>query len=484
MKIKASKKVKPMDAMLHQLMKSKNDIAKPKEKKTGGLVAAAGSPHTFAEKKVLAVKKKNKKDKPVELSKAKPQAPKVQAVPQKKHELKAEKLGKQQKGVAKKVDAVEKSKGTKLPQAGSKSEAQRENEVTETLVSKKTIKAALKACRKALDDGFEQKKNLFGEDLKYGLQIASVKIPDVPSRNCRVQLPNAIYQKGDDICLIVKDLERGRKQDHEETLNFWADKLRELGVDYITQVIPFRQLKQEYREYEMKLKLVHRFDRFLVDARINGHVFNFLGNNFIRRCKNPTPVILEKDEKIVKSLNKALGRVTYKQTNTGRITEIQFGTHKMPLDKAVENAESLLQTMKTQYPGGWQNIRTVYLKPMTDIQLTFPLYVSKEDPNLVPVPKTTGPRERFEKSMSEKLLEATKNKYKFEEGNLVRVAFEKRTTKKDKRTKAQVESEPQGKMEQEAVQEEQEKDSDEEEMELDRASDTEQSDLGDSDDDN
>lgn len=44
----------------------------------------------------------------------------------------------------------------------------------------------MKACKKALEEGFEQKKNLFGEDLKYGLQIASVKIPNVPSRNCRV----------------------------------------------------------------------------------------------------------------------------------------------------------------------------------------------------------------------------------------------------------------------------------------------------------
>nr|XP_029726101.1 ribosomal L1 domain-containing protein CG13096-like [Aedes albopictus] len=474
MKIKASKKVKPVDAKLHQLKKSKTDIAKPKEKKTGGLVAAAVTPHTFAEKKVLAVKKKNKKGK----TKPQPQvATALQVVPQKKQpNLKSEKLTKQQK-VAKNVDVSSKIKADKP----AKPEEQKENEVTEALVSRKTIKAALKACKKALDEGFEQKKNLFGEDLKYGLQIASVKIPNVPSRNCRVQLPNAIYKKGDDICLIVKDLERGAKRDHDETLNFWSDKLRELGIDFITQVIPFRQLKQDYREYEMKLKLVHRFDRFLVDARINGHVFSFLGNNFIRRCKNPTPVILEKDEKIVKSLNKALGRVTYKQTNAGRITEIQFATHKMPLDKAVENAEALLEAMKSQYPGGWQNIRTVYLKPMTDIQLMFPLYVSKEDPNLVPVPKVAGPRERFEKEMNEKLLEATRNKYKFHEGNLVRVAFEKRNQKKEKRAKKQPEEEQKNKQ---PVEEEQEAESGEEEMELDQASDTEQSDLGDSDDDN
>lgn len=113
MKIKASKKVKPVDAKLHQLKKSKTDIAKPKEKKTAGLVAAAVTPHTFAEKKVLAVKKKNKKGNVVEVGKTKPQpqvATALQVVPQKKQpNLKSEKLTKQQK-VAKNVDVSSKSK--------------------------------------------------------------------------------------------------------------------------------------------------------------------------------------------------------------------------------------------------------------------------------------------------------------------------------------------------------------------------------------
>lgn len=480
--------VKPTDAKLHKLKKSKNDILKIKQKKkVDDLVAAAVTPHTFAEKKVKAVKQKNKA-KLAKPGKTKQSVTTSKIVAQKKDDIRSDKsvnkpdvkpdksVKKKNIASAKQVDSTQENK--KPSKSEHKLDSQQQKEVLQTLVSKKIIKSALKACKKALDDGFEKKKNLFGEDLKYGLQIASVKIPDVPSRNCRVQLPNAIYKKGDDICLIVKDMERGRKQDYEETLNFWTDKLRELGIDYITQVIPFRQLKQDYREYEMKLKLVHRFDRFFVDARINGHVFNFLGNNFIRRCKNPTPVMLEKDEKIVKSLNKALGRVTYKQTNTGRITEIHFATHKMPLDKAVENAEFLLQAMKTQYPGGWQNIRTVYLKPMTDIPLTFPLYVNKEDPNSVPVPKISGPRERFEKSMNEKLM-AANSKYKFQEGKLVPALLNKWKTKKI----AKMENESERKIGKEMVTNEHE-DSDEHEMELDRASDTEQSDLGDSDDDN
>lgn len=485
MKIKTGKKAKTAELKLHKLKKTKNDIAKPKPKKAAVPVTAAITPHTFAEKKVLAVKKKNQKQQLVESVKT-TKAPTVvgQKVPQKKKDLKVKKQKKVTQVVPnseQKHASPEKAKRKRKWKKKSENARSKGSDSTNTLVSKTIITSALKACKKALDGGFDKKKNLFGEDLKYGLQIAAIKIPDVPSRNCRVQLPNPIYREGDDICLIVKDLERGRKHDYEETLTFWSDKLRELGINYITQVIPFRQLKEDYKEYEMKLKLVHRFDRFLVDARINGHVFNFLGNNFIRRCKNPTPVILEKDEKIVKSIEKALSRLTYKQTNTGRVAEIQFATHKMPLDKAVENANSLLQALKTQYPGGWQNIRTIYLKPMVDIQLTFPLYVSKIDPNSVPVPKITGPRERFEKSMNERMLETTMDKYKFQGGNLVRVAFEKR-----KKTNARGNTVNKGNVEAEAAEAAnvQEADSDEEELQLEKASDTEQSDFGDSGDDN
>lgn len=73
----------------------------------------------------------------------------------------------------------------KIKEKVAKHTDEEENDLPEVLASKKVIKSALKACRKTIDGSFE-KKNLFGEDLKYSLQISSVKIPDVPSRNCRM----------------------------------------------------------------------------------------------------------------------------------------------------------------------------------------------------------------------------------------------------------------------------------------------------------
>ncbi|XP_055538762.1 ribosomal L1 domain-containing protein CG13096-like [Wyeomyia smithii] len=515
MKIKTDKKIKKKDSKLHSISKSSEVIVKQKAKKSAPK-AAAVLPVTFAEKKVLSVKKKNKrqnlkvaavqsapvniptKDTSKSTEKSKIKANKAQKTAAPVPDIKVKKSQKISKKAAKgKTDQTKLSEvaATKKPKKNKKAKKTKVDEepstveteptsVPELLVTRETIQSALKACKKALDGGFEQKKNLFGEDMKYALQISSVKIPDVPSRNCRIHLPNPIYKNGDDICLIVKDLERGSKQDYEPTLNHWEDKLRELGIDYVTMVIPFQQLKQDYRQYEMKLKLVHRFDRFLVDARISGHVYGFLGTNFIRRCKNPTPVVLEHDDKIVKNMDKALCQLTYKQTNTGRTSEIQFATHKTPLEKAVENAEALIENLKTQFPGGWQNIRTIYLKPMVDIKLSLPLYVSKIDPNLVPVPKASGPREKFEKKMNAQLLQSTSNKYQFQAGNLVRHKLEKRKEldrqEGGKKVKA-YNKKTKGKHEQPAAQQHSDGDEDDVDMQnvVEKASDTEQSDLAD-----
>ncbi|XP_053687460.1 ribosomal L1 domain-containing protein CG13096-like [Sabethes cyaneus] len=525
MKIKSDKKLKKKDSKLLSIKKTSKNIAKPKEKKSAVKAAPVVLPATFAEQKVLSVKKKNKQklkvpavpavtavvpvkpSKPESTEKSKKKKQKVQnvVVPVQKAEIpkgpdnqKAKKLDKASKKTPKvtnlpkaaelpetneaKAKKDKKSKKVADEAPAAVVESDQPAEVPDVLVTKKTIQSALKACKKALEGGFEQKKNLFGEDMRYALQISSVKIPDVPSRNCRMNLPNPIYKEGDDICLIVKDLERGSKQDYEPTLHYWQDKLRDLGIDYVSMIIPFQQLKQDYRQYEMKLKLVHRFDRFLVDARISGHVYGFLGTGFIRRCKNPTPVVLDKDKKIVKNFNKALCRFTYKQTNTGRTTEIQFANHKMPLDKAVQNAEALIGNLKTQFPGGWLNIRTIYLKPMVDIKLSLPLYVSKIDPNLVPVPKVPGPREKFEKKMSEKLLQSTRNKYEFQSGSLVRHNLDERRKldRKGKQPKNGKKKDEEQKQQQEAVEQHSDDDDDVDmETPLGKASDTEDSDLAD-----
>ena len=86
-----------------------------------------------------------------------------------------------------------------------------------------------------------------------------------------------------DVCLIVKDMEKGLKIDYEPTLNHFNELLSEKGVADITQVISLRELKVEYKQFEAKNSLCQKFDIFLVDDRILRLIPKFLGKPFYRR---------------------------------------------------------------------------------------------------------------------------------------------------------------------------------------------------------
>ena len=92
--------------------------------------------------------------------------------------------------------------------------------------------------------------------------------------------------------MIVKDLEKGLKVDHEPSAVFFRDLLNEkgLGPDFISTVMPLRELKVEYKAYETKTALCHKFDLFLADDRIVKFIPQFLGKPFYKRKKFPVPV--------------------------------------------------------------------------------------------------------------------------------------------------------------------------------------------------
>lgn len=106
-------------------------------------------------------------------------------------------------------------------------------------------------------------------------------------------LPHGLLPEPTDVCLIVKDLQKGLKVDHEPSANHFKDLLADkgIGADLVSTVMPLRELKVEYKQYETKTALCHRFDAFLADDRIVKFVPKFLGKAFYRRKKFPIPVI-------------------------------------------------------------------------------------------------------------------------------------------------------------------------------------------------
>ncbi len=96
-------------------------------------------------------------------------------------------------------------------------------------------------------------------------------------------LPRPFLPDPAEVCLFVKDLQRGIRPDHEETLVETKRLLEEKGVDQVAEVIPLRQLKVEFKQYEAKMKLSNRFDKFLADERIVRLLPKFIGKAFYKR---------------------------------------------------------------------------------------------------------------------------------------------------------------------------------------------------------
>ena len=51
------------------------------------------------------------------------------------------------------------------------------------------------------------------------------------------KLPNPVYGKETEVCLVVKDLEKGWKKDHEPTTQHFKELLDANNIDCISQVL-------------------------------------------------------------------------------------------------------------------------------------------------------------------------------------------------------------------------------------------------------
>jgi len=178
-----------------------------------------------------------------------------------------------------------------------------------------------------------------------------------------------------------------------------------------------RELKQNYNTFELKRKLEQTYDLFLCDRIISAMVFGYLGKHFIEKRKVSVPVCIKfvEDGNLKAELLKGIHKTVYKQTSKGPTTAITVATHKLSVEEFVENIEAVLEQLKTNYPGGWVNIKNIYLKPMQHSAVSLPLYISEIDPNMVKTPVVIGHKERHLIKVGRK-LEAASKKYRLQDG--------------------------------------------------------------------
>jgi len=236
----------------------------------------------------------------------------------------------------------------------------------------------------------EKRSQLFGaEETPVNLQISGIKVAKENRKHLlKIALPHIPLADNKDVCIFVKDLQKGLKVDHEDSVNHFKDLISSQGVE-VSSVIPLRELKVEYKTFEAKTALCHRHEAFLADEKILRFLPKFLGKAFYSRRKFPLPIDLT-SKNLSKEVEKALRTVVVPMSNKGTCSMLRIGNTSMKESHLVDNILQATEILAKKYPGGWKNIRSIHLK--TETSMSIPIHVSNLSANDVGFVDTTLPQ--------------------------------------------------------------------------------------------
>jgi ribosome biogenesis protein UTP30 len=154
--------------------------------------------------------------------------------------------------------------------------------MSELDLNKSKVLTAVEGLKRVADQ--VKKTDILDDDVDLiQLQICVKKIPP-KDHTVKLKMPHSIRQPNMEVCLFVKDLDRFDR-DYDPTVNHFKDLLRKKGINIITEVVPLKSLKTEYKPYEAKRNLANAYDIFLADARIVRLLPTYLGKHFYGKKK-------------------------------------------------------------------------------------------------------------------------------------------------------------------------------------------------------
>ncbi|XP_004691809.1 PREDICTED: ribosomal L1 domain-containing protein 1 [Condylura cristata] len=216
---------------------------------------------------------------------------------------------------------------------------------------------------------------LLNENENFFLMVVLWKIPSKELR-VRLPLPHSIRSDLADVCLFTKDEPDSTP---EKTEGFYRKLLNKHGIKTVSQIIPFRTLKTEYKAYEAKRRLLTSFDFFLTDARIRRLLPTHLGRHFYHRKKFPVPVnLLAKN--LSKEINESIGGTVLNISKSGSCSAIRVGHTGMQAPHIIKNIMAVTKGLAQKLPEKWESVKLLYVKTERSASLPiFSSFVSVQD---------------------------------------------------------------------------------------------------------
>ncbi|CAN2390840.1 ribosomal L1 [Pristimantis euphronides] len=198
------------------------------------------------------------------------------------------------------------------------------------------------------------------------------KIPK-QSQTIRIPLPHGIRPDPQDVCLFTRD---EPNMSVEQTEKFYKKLLSQHGVKQITEIIPLKKMKKEYKPFEAKRRLLNSFDLFLADDRIRRLLPSQIGKHFYKEKKEPASVRL-KGKNLAAVLKRHIQGTQLHIVNKGCCYAIRVGYTGMSVEHVAENVLAVAQVLAVKLPLKWKNVKVLHLKTQSSVAL--PIYTSALD---------------------------------------------------------------------------------------------------------
>ncbi|XP_040829253.1 ribosomal L1 domain-containing protein 1 isoform X1 [Ochotona curzoniae] len=247
---------------------------------------------------------------------------------------------------------------------------------------------------------------LLNENDHLFLMVILWKIPKKELR-LRLPLPHSIRSDLAEVCLFVKDEPNSTP---ENTESVYRKLLKKRGVKTVSQIIPFRTLKTEYKAYEAKLRLLGSFDFFITDARIRRLLPSHLGRHFYQRKKFPLPVnLLSKN--LSKEINACVGGTVLNISKNGSCSTIRVGHTGMQAQHVVENVIAVAEKLSQKLPKKWESVKLLFMKTEKSVALpVFSSFISMDEKDRLSVQKLRSKETKKKKKNQEKQKQKKKNR--------------------------------------------------------------------------
>uniref|UniRef100_A0A4W5L340 Ribosomal L1 domain-containing protein 1 n=1 Tax=Hucho hucho TaxID=62062 RepID=A0A4W5L340_9TELE len=231
------------------------------------------------------------------------------------------------------------------------------------------VKKAVQALQAFLKTKSTPDSLLLDESQHLSLLFTLWKIPK-QAQTIRIPLPHGIRTETDEVCLFTRD---EPNMTPDQTQRFYKKLLSERGVKNVTEVIPYKTLRTEYKPFEAKRRLLGNFDMFLSDDRVRRLLSSHIGKHFYERKKEPLSVNLQ-SKKLALDIQRTIQGTTVSISKKGCCCMARVAHSGMAADEIAENIESAVSTIVTKLRMKGPLIKIIHLKSQSSVAL--PIYTS------------------------------------------------------------------------------------------------------------